>query len=42
MRDLEDAMQAAAALAFDAYYIISRNLSHYRNSPIPAFHQNSF
>ena len=36
MRDLEDAMQAAAALAFDAHYIVSRNLSHYRKSPIPA------
>ena len=42
MRDLEDAMQAAAALAFDAYYIISRNLSHYRNSPIPALSPKQF
>ena len=36
MNDLEDALQAAAALAFDADYIVSRNLSHYRNSPVTA------
>jgi predicted nucleic acid-binding protein len=42
MNDLEDALQAAAALAFDAHYIVSRNLSHYRNSPIPAISPSQF
>src|SRR5262245_42860881 len=36
MKDLEDAMQAAAALAFDALYIVTRNAKDYKNSPIPA------
>jgi len=32
--DLEDAMQVAAALLFDAQVIVSRNGKHYRKSPI--------
>ena len=42
MNDLEDALQAAAALAFDAHYIVSRNLNHYRHSPIPALSPSQF
>ena len=42
MNDLEDALQAAAALAFDAHYIVTRNLNHYRNSPIPALSPGQF
>ena len=36
MRDFEDAMQVAAALAADARLIVTRNLNHFRNSPIRA------
>jgi hypothetical protein len=36
MHDLEDALQAAAALAFGASYIVTRNARHYRRSPVPA------
>ena len=36
MGDLEDALQAAAALAFEANFIITRNVRDYRKSPIPA------
>jgi hypothetical protein len=36
MRGLEDAMQAAAALAFDAHFIVTRNTRDYKGSPIPA------
>ena len=36
MRDLEDAMQVAAALACRADRIVTRNLKHYLRSPIPA------
>jgi len=36
MNDLEDALQAAAALAFDALFIVTRNVKHFRSSPIPA------
>lgn len=35
MRDLEDAFQSAAALAWGADFIITRNLPDYRNSPVP-------
>ena len=35
MNDLEDALQAAAALAFGAAYIVTRNTRHYRRSPVP-------
>jgi len=36
MSNFEDALQAAAALAFDSVYIVTRNINHYRKSPIPA------
>ena len=36
MNDLEDALQAASALAFGADYMVSRNLSHYGHSPVSA------
>ena len=34
MADLEDAMQAAAALAFGATFIITRNVKDYAHSPV--------
>ena len=36
MPDLEDALQAASAMSWQADYIITRNLRHYRKSPKPA------
>ena len=42
MPDLEDAFQAASALAFDAYFIVTRNIVHYRKSPIPAITPQKF
>ena len=36
MPDLEDAMQAAAAMACRADYIVTRNIEHYRKSPVRA------
>ena len=36
MRDLEDALQASAALNFQADYVISRNARDYKGSPVPA------
>jgi len=36
MADFEAALQAAAALAFGARYIVTRNLPHYKKSPVPA------
>jgi hypothetical protein len=42
MADLEDAMQATAALAWKADYIISRNLSDYKNSPVKAITPTAF
>lgn len=42
MKDFEDAMQAAAAVQFGASYIITRNATHYRNSPVPAILPREF
>ena len=42
MSDLEDAFQAAAALAWKADFIITRNLPDYRNSPLPAISPADF
>ena len=42
MNDFEDALQAAAALAFGASYIVSRNARHYRCSPVPAISPAKF
>ena len=35
MNDFEDALQAVAALAFGAAYIVTRNARHFRGSPVP-------
>ena len=42
MPDIEDALQAAAALAINADCIVSRNLRHYRHSPVPARSPSQF
>lgn len=42
MPDVEDAFQAAAALAWGADFIITRNLPDYRRSPIPAISPAGF
>jgi hypothetical protein len=42
MRDLEDALQAAAALAFDALFIVTRNVKDYKGSPVPAVSPQRF
>jgi PIN domain-containing protein len=42
MGDFEDALQAASALAFDAYFIVTRNGNHYRKSPVPAISPAQF
>lgn len=42
MRDLEDAFQSAAALAWGAEFIIARNLPDYRHSPVPALTPTAF
>lgn len=36
MKDFEDAMQVAAAMAFDAELIVTRNVRDFGKSPIPA------
>jgi predicted nucleic acid-binding protein len=40
--DFDDALQVASALSFGANYIITRNLSHYRRSPVPALSPAQF
>jgi predicted nucleic acid-binding protein len=42
MKDLEDAFQAASALAWKADFIITRNLPDYRHSPVPAVSPAAF
>jgi predicted nucleic acid-binding protein len=42
MNGLEDALQAAAALEFGAGYIVTRNVSDYRRSPVPAISPTEF
>lgn len=42
MPDVEDALQAAAALAWGADFIITRNLPDYRRSPVPAISPAGF
>jgi predicted nucleic acid-binding protein len=42
MHDLEDALQAASALAFGAGVLVTRNLEHYRKSPVPAISPAQF
>lgn len=36
LKDLEDAFQVSAALAFGAEWIVTRNIADYRRSPVPA------
>ncbi len=40
--DIEDAFQVATALAWQADFIITRNLRHYGNSPMPALSPAAF
>ena len=42
MRDIEDALQASAALNFRANYVVSRNAKDYRGSPVPAITPEEF
>lgn len=42
MTDVEDAFQAASALAWQADFIITRNIRHYGNSPVPALTPAAF
>lgn len=42
MRDIEDAFQSAAALGWGADFIITRNLSDYRHSPVRALSPAAF
>ena len=42
MADLEDALQAASAVAFDAMFIVTRNSKDYKKSPIPAITPSRF
>ena len=42
MNDIEDALQAAAALAFGATCIVTRNTADYRRSPVPALSPAKF
>ncbi|MBI3301208.1 MAG: PIN domain-containing protein [Deltaproteobacteria bacterium] len=42
MKDFEDALQASAALSFGASYIVTRNLVHYKRSPVPALSPTQF
>jgi predicted nucleic acid-binding protein len=34
--DFEDALQVAAAISCKARYIVTRNIKHYKKSPVPA------
>lgn len=42
MDDFEDALQAAAAMAFGAGCIVTRNTADYRRSPVPAISPVAF
>ncbi|MEO8617115.1 MAG: PIN domain-containing protein [Luteolibacter sp.] len=42
MTDVEDAFQAAAAQSWKADFIITRNLTDYRKSPVPAMSPADF
>lgn len=42
MVDVEDAFQSAAALAWKADFIVTRNLPDYRKSPVPAIAPAAF
>lgn len=40
--DLEDAFQVSAAIAFRASFIVTRNLRHYKRSPVNAISPHQF
>ncbi len=42
MNDFEDALQVAAAISGSAQFIITRNVTDYRASPLPALTPKSF
>lgn len=42
LRDLEDAFQVAAALAWNAECVVTRNLADYKNSPVRAVSPTQF
>jgi predicted nucleic acid-binding protein len=42
MTDFEDALQAAAALAFDALFVVTRNIRDYKGSPVPPISPSNF
>lgn len=42
MPDLEDAFQAAAAIAWKADWIVTRNTRHFLRSPVPAITPSAF
>lgn len=42
MKNLEDAMQVAAALSFGARHLVTRNLPDYRRSAVPALAPQAF
>ena len=42
MKDLEDAMQAAAARSFNAAWLITRNVGDYKKSPVPGISPTDF
>ena len=42
MRDFEDALQVAAAMACGAQFVITRNERDFKNSPVPALNPETF
>lgn len=40
--DLEDCLQAEAAVAFGAEYVLTRNIKHFASSPVPAITPKAF
>ena len=40
--DFEDALQVASAIAFGAAFLVTRNLAHYKRSPLPALSPAQF
>ena len=42
MRDFDDALQAAAAMACGAQFIITRNERDFKTSPVPALNPDAF
>ena len=40
--DFEDALQVASAIAFGATFLVTRNLAHYKRSPLPALSPAQF